>query len=103
MSERELAMNHGTPWGYRKGCRCDVCKDAKGRSARDYRARKSVGLSAPRGRPAIPLSERLHGVYVTYHKGCRCQPCTSANAEYRKERKALRDLEHWKRTGELER
>lgn len=100
-------MKHGTTNAYKKGCRCDDCKAAKKTAAAaEYqrRARRKItGEPAPPapGRPSIPLSERPHGNYVTYCKGCRCQPCTEANSEYGRERKAIRELEAWERTGEL--
>jgi hypothetical protein len=83
--------NHGTVGRYRKGCRCDSCRDAKKRDKAAYTARRKARAAAgiqPRaaGRPMIPLSERPHGDYVTYAKGCRCQPCRAANAEYGRRR-----------------
>lgn len=33
-------IEHGTTYGYRKGCRCDDCKAVKAQDWQDYRARK---------------------------------------------------------------
>lgn len=40
---------HGTPARYRKGCRCDVCREWKSESQREYRRNraKREGKSAP--------------------------------------------------------
>lgn len=78
--------DHGTVYSYRRGCRCEPCRDAKRRNKNEYyarrKARESAGLPAMSGRPKIPLSQRQHGDYVTYCKGCRCDPCTEANTNY---------------------
>jgi hypothetical protein len=33
-----LPGEHGTPYQYRRGCRCDECREANIRAMRDYRA-----------------------------------------------------------------
>lgn len=92
---RLLKSTHGTVGQYRKGCRCERCRDAKKQDRAAYQARREAreksGLPAQIGRPAVPMSQRPHGSYVTYCKGCRCQPCTTANTEYGKQRREIRN------------
>jgi hypothetical protein len=88
-------LQHGTVGRYRKGCRCDPCRTAKKIDKDAYyarrKAREAAGLPPnPPGCPAIPLSQRPHGDWVTYSKGCRCAQCTAANAEYGRRRRAQR-------------
>lgn len=63
---------HGHPSTYKKGCRCDACRDANRRHHAALRARwKTDPSSADRAG---------HGKASTYkNHGCRCAPCTTAN------------------------
>lgn len=40
-------MSHGTVGGYRNGCRCDDCKEAKAAARRRYQRAKAPAGSAP--------------------------------------------------------
>lgn len=86
---------HGTVLSYRKGCRCEYCREAKRLDRIDYLTRKNSGVEMLVGRPSIPLAERKCGLYTTYAKGCRCIPCTEANAEYGREYRANREIKDW--------
>jgi len=65
--------------GYSRGCRCDICREAK---ATYMRARRKVTTpaQAPLGtRFVAPLTR--HGTRYGYEeKGCRCFACTTAHA-----------------------
>lgn len=79
---RKKGFEHGTQDGYRWGCRCSGCKEAKAEYSRDLRIRKQGVIEN-------------HGTSTAYTRGCRCDVCKDAKsrsdkASYlrRKERKA---------------
>lgn len=87
-------MNHG--YGpYTRGCRCDVCREAK----RVYQAQRRASGAEPTraGEQPLPawnqrtyngvsrvgvarvrLSDVTHGTTTGYRRGCRCWDCTDA-------------------------
>lgn len=88
---------HGTPWGYRRGCRdrssCPnwrrggfTCTDARARYLEDYRRRRVSGEG----------SSIEHGTLAGYHAGCRDEArcggaalgttCSEARRRYKLER-----------------
>lgn len=63
-------LKHGIP-GYKAGCRCEECREAKKRSRTPVgRVRRANGEPAP------------HGTTTNYSRGCRCQECKDAVATY---------------------
>lgn len=71
-------LRHGTTTGYKDGCRCDPCREAKRNSRNPKGTRRANGEPAP------------HGTTTNYQRGCRCQEC----------RKAVADYARWKRNQE---
>lgn len=66
-------INHGLGGYRRRGCRCDICKEANNESHRISRLKRFARLRAD---PTI----RPHGVYNTYRNwGCRCPQCCAAS------------------------
>jgi hypothetical protein len=62
-------ITHGIS-GYRKGCRCDVCKTA------NYQAQKQWRDNI------TSMPESAHGTVNGYKiYGCRCDDCKAANSE----------------------
>jgi hypothetical protein len=49
-----MAAAHGTQRRYVEGCRCEGCKEAHRRAARDYRERRASGLTRPVSVVAVP-------------------------------------------------
>lgn len=66
---KEVKIEHGTPSGYRHGCRCDECKAAnreQQQAARDRRLNR-------------PIPEHVHGTWNGYaNYNCRCDRCLDA-------------------------
>ncbi len=60
---------------YTKGCRCDVCREAKRQQQQRLRARRD-------------LTNLTHGKQSTYDNGCRCDLCREA--------KRAADRENWR-------
>ena len=74
LSKRE----HGLTGTYQAGCRCDDCKAARARYAKQrYEARKAGDVRKP-GKPK-------HGSRGKYAKGCRCDDCKAAETAYRRD------------------
>jgi len=46
-------MSHGTVYGYRHGCRCDECREAKNASMRDYYGRNRKARGSGLGEPLL--------------------------------------------------
>ena len=65
--------------GYRRGCRCDTCREAHAVWAVAYRARRYTGFTGP------DCGNASRSTYI--NQGCRCDKCRAANAaamaEYR--------------------
>ncbi|NUR42036.1 MAG: hypothetical protein HOV73_18310 [Streptomyces sp.] len=75
---------HGNSLTYKKGCRCDTCRDAQ----RLYQA----ALREKWQRDPSSADRAGHGKASTYRNcGCRCADCTTANrtavSEYRARRR----------------
>lgn len=68
----------GTVAAYKRGCRCQLCGDAR-RTVEREGARRRKGHIAWADRP---IAE--HGTYARYVRGCRCQPCRLASSAYLK-------------------
>lgn len=72
---------HGHPTTYRKGCRCDDCRDAT-------RARRAAQAAQRAADPAA-ADRAGHGRAGTYkHYGCRCDDCRAANTADARQRRA---------------
>lgn len=54
-------MKHGTTTGYREGCRCTLCTDAKRESNRKYKTRKRVEIARDRGLSDSIIAEIANG------------------------------------------
>ncbi|MEU0468948.1 hypothetical protein ABZ215_33505 [Amycolatopsis sp. NPDC006131] len=77
---------HGTATSYRKGCRCDVCKEAQSVRAKEaYRRKKS-------------LAPKKHNASTYKQYGCRCDVCKRANSEekrtHRRSRRSKKPSKH---------
>lgn len=78
-------MRHGTG-GYRRGCRCNVCR---GETAA-YRARKRAEARAPvepKPEPRPLTTIESHGTETGYTRGCRAKCCREAHAKAMAERR----------------
>jgi hypothetical protein len=63
---------HGTVYTYRKGCRCEKCRQANYRTNQRWRE-KVAGAATPPG---------VHGTVNGYKfYGCRCDACRKANSD----------------------
>ncbi|MET7321471.1 hypothetical protein [Streptomyces sp. NPDC005549] len=70
-----IDYGHGDYRTYRKGCRCNACRE-------DHRRQSSEDREKRRQDPSA-ADRAGHGNASTYKNyGCRCQPCTSAHAAY---------------------
>lgn len=89
--------------GYRKGCRCDECKQAERERWQRSRERRLTG----------PVPAHVHGTWNGYNNyGCRCDECFAAcqaqygrAAEYRaanRDKIAARAREYYRRNNTLE-
>jgi hypothetical protein len=79
----EVILSHGYG-GYSRGCRCEVCKDAKAKymSAKRRAATQSA-------QPGEAVTGVTHGTRSAYKdKGCRCGKCVEYIREYYRERQA---------------
>lgn len=75
---------------YTRGCRCDVCRDAKADYMRERRA--GARRAAHDHGPFHTATGITHGTRHGYEEhGCRCLPCTDARVEsdrfYRKSKR----------------
>lgn len=68
-------IEHGYK-GYRRGCKCNTCKDGYNAWYADYRIRSGITKKHHTG--------RTHGLPGTYQNGCRCDPCSTAGRAYAK-------------------
>lgn len=74
---------HGHPNTYRKGCRCEACRDAHTRYQAEMRARRIADPTS--------ADRAGHGSASTYmNHGCRCEACTTANTEKVRRRREAR-------------
>lgn len=103
---------HGTIQRYRRGCRCDDCREANAAYSREWRKKnpkivdnrpkaKKHGLTRYRkhgcrctvctGANRVAVRENIgakarskakHGTRSRYVGGCRCKKCSTANKEY---------------------
>lgn len=60
---------HGRP-GYRRGCRCAICRAANAEMVAATRARRLARLAA-----SSPEEDPGHGTTGGYDAGCRCEAC----------------------------
>jgi len=67
---------------YARGCRCEVCRQAKADYMRDVRAtqrQSRVEVEAAGGRYVANVT--VHGYSAYQNVGCRCATCRAAKAE----------------------
>ncbi len=78
-------QTHGTDSCYRRGCRCEPCRQAHSVVTRAYAEKRAIasGKMPRRLRP-----EPEHGTRPRYLRGCRCDPCKAAQATYQREWRA---------------
>ncbi len=84
---------HGTGYGYRRGCRCERCGEA--------RREERIRLADPntprkrrwRGRKQQHEANFPHGTRTGYQYGCKCEPCMAANRLYRRDYERQRRAE----------
>lgn len=70
-----IDYGHGDYRTYRKGCRCDACREDYRRQSGEDRKRRYQDPSA--------ADRAGHGNASTYKNyGCRCRPCTHAHTAY---------------------
>lgn len=66
---------HGDYRTYRKGCRCDACREDHNRQSSEDRRERAKDPSA--------ADRAGHGNPSTYKNyACRCEPCTTAHTAY---------------------
>lgn len=91
------AQVHGTPWGYRRGCRSRyACPNWRTGAPTCADARADYVRNWSRRRRSAPDAEHTHGTSAMYLLGCRderlCpgddlgQTCSRARSEYRRRR-----------------
>lgn len=79
----EVPIRHGRLVGYRRGCRCALCRKANTDS---QNRRKAV-----RSKDPAAADRAGHGKATTYSNyGCRCQPCKEAQSRSNKKYAELR-------------
>lgn len=76
----EVNIPHGLP-GYRKGCRCPECSQAKSEFSKASRHRRIR---------ETPYERIPHGVNGYYGYACRCEICRLAASDKTKERRATK-------------
>jgi hypothetical protein len=82
---------HGTVNRYRKGCRCDLCRQAATATHRYYIDRSRARRIEVDGRLVAPVGDERHGKPSTYiNEGCRCPPCADAHRAHKAAFKAKR-------------
>jgi hypothetical protein len=78
-----ITRGHGDYRTYRKGCRCDVCREDHRRQSREDRQERAKDPAA--------ADRAGHGNASTYKNyACRCEPCTTAHSAYLAEGRARR-------------
>lgn len=81
----ESELDHGKADTYKKGCRCEPCKEAKRVINREYRARRRAEGTTASPRKRSMAREIEHGTLTAYSGArCRCEPCKEANSVYQK-------------------
>jgi hypothetical protein len=70
-------VKHGAASAYRKGCRCDQCREWSAASKRRWRAGDGPGKT--------PAGQQSHGAWAYKHWACRCDVCTAANTTQMRE------------------
>lgn len=71
-----INFHHGT-YGYRLGCKCDVCRKAKNDWQKAYLKRKPQRHRVARSDGTVP-----HGYAGYANYKCRCDICTTASTAY---------------------
>ena len=59
-------IQHGKIRGYERGCRCDLCREAKSRYTKKHYDAKAI---------------ENHGTVTSFRYGCRCQECQAAQSK----------------------
>jgi hypothetical protein len=72
MTESLSGPTHGKPGTYRRGCRCDECRAANTRYAREERKKR---------RERLETAQFKHGAAAYTNWGCRCEVCTKAHTK----------------------
>ncbi|CAB4195064.1 hypothetical protein UFOVP1279_22 [uncultured Caudovirales phage] len=76
-----VITEHGV-LGYRKGCRCIVCRRDKSASVAKWRL--DSGATKQRMWAGEVRPRAKHGTRSKYVAGCRCEDCTDANRVYQR-------------------
>lgn len=73
---------------YTRGCRCDVCREAKAdyMRARRKAAREEANRFREQGMRRIVIDNITHGRYGYEECGCRCGVCLQARADGERKR-----------------
>jgi hypothetical protein len=76
-----MTAEHGTPLSYRRGCRCDACRQVHAEYKRELRYRRAR---------LTPYAEIPHGLNGYQNYLCRCATCREANTACMREQQANR-------------
>jgi hypothetical protein len=74
LQDASKPRKHGL-YGYRLGCRCDLCRTAKRQYGQEQRRKRAEAVE--RGE-----ADFAHGLAGYTSWGCRCEVCKTAKAEY---------------------
>lgn len=75
---------------YTRGCRCEICRDAKAAYMRQRRGEAYAQARAARSRGERYVADGIkHGLGGFQNHGCRCETCTFAKAENDANRKLV--------------